>query len=100
MKHITLATLALSTLVLVSCDQQKAAIDAKNESKQEAIEHRKDAIDDAAASATKQTEINADINKANIEANKDVIQAQLDADKKKADAVAAAEKARVDAQKP
>ena len=52
-----------------------------------------------AKDATKQADINAKIDKANIEANKTAMKAQLDADKKKVDAKAEAEKAKVDAEK-
>ncbi len=98
MKHITLTLLAISFFPIVSCDQQKAAIDANNKATQNAIDDQKEAVDTAARNATKQTEINATIDKANIEAEKITNQAQLDADKKKSDADAIAKKAQVDAE--
>jgi hypothetical protein len=52
-------------------------------------------VDVAAKDATKQVEIDAEIEKAKIEANKLATQAQLDADKKKADAQAEFEKSPV-----
>jgi hypothetical protein len=99
MKSILLTTLALSTLLVVSCNKQKAAIDARTDTKQTAIDHEKEAVTAAAKEATAQTDANAAIDKANIEANKVSAQAQLDAEKTKNDAAAAAEKARVDAEK-
>ena len=95
MKHIALTLLAISTVILVSCDEQKAAVEANKDATKKSIDHQKDAVDAAAKNATKQADANASINKANIEANKDAAQAQLDANKKKADAEAAAEKARL-----
>lgn len=99
MKQTTLAILALSSFLIVGCDQQKAAIDSKAAATKEAIENTKDAVNTAAADATKQTDANATIVKADIEASKESAQAQLDADKKKADAEATAAKAAVDAAK-
>ncbi|MDX6766617.1 MAG: hypothetical protein SFU85_07495 [Candidatus Methylacidiphilales bacterium] len=51
-----------------------------------------------AKDATIQTDINATVDKANIEASRITEQARLDADRKKAEADAVADKARVDAE--
>jgi len=92
---VNLTLLALSTLVLVGCDQQKAAINDKTDYTKDALDDQKRAVAEEAADATKRSELNATIEKANIEAAKVATQAQLDADKIKADAEAAAEKAKV-----
>ncbi|MEY4485453.1 MAG: hypothetical protein RL693_2905 [Verrucomicrobiota bacterium] len=99
MKYTPFAILALSLGILVSCNKERAAIDASNETTQKALNQRKEAVTAGAKEATKQTDVNATIDKANIEANKTAAQAQLDAEKKKADAETTAEKARVDAEK-
>jgi hypothetical protein len=97
MKAINYSLLLIATVLTVSCDKQKAAIDDSNEATKTLIDNRKDEVDANAKEAVKQTEINADIDKARIEADKVASQAQLDADKKKADADAEAAKAEVDA---
>lgn len=99
MKHTPLLLVALSALVVVSCDEKKEAINANRDATKEAIDKKKDAVDEAAKDAKKQVEANVKIDKANIEASKEATQAQLDADKKKADAAAAAAKTQVDAEK-
>lgn len=99
MKPLSLVILILSACLIVSCNKEKAAIDANTETTQKELDQRKEAVEAAAKQATKQTDVNATIDKANIEANKEAAQAQLDADKKKAEAAAEAEKARVDAEK-
>jgi 3-hydroxy-3-methylglutaryl CoA synthase len=96
---VTTSLLALSALVIVGCDQQKTAIDDSTDHTQSMIEERKDAVAADAADATRRVDVNADIDKANIEAEKVATEAQLDADKIKAGAEGAAEKARVDAVK-
>lgn len=68
---VALALIALSTFIVVSCDKQKADIDAKKESTISAIDNEKDAVNAAAENATKRTDINATIDKANIEAEED-----------------------------
>ena len=94
---LTLPLIALSTLMLSSCDREKAAVNAKNSANKEAQDKQKVAVDAAAKDAQKQNAIDAEINKARIDANKDSIKAQLDAEKEKSDAAARAEKARIDA---
>ena len=94
-----LIPVALAAFVLVGCDKQNAASDAKADATKSAIDNRKDAVDVAAKDATKQADIDAAVEKARIEARKVATQAQLDADKKKADALAALEKAKLDAEK-
>ena len=94
---LTLPLIALSTLMLSSCDKEKAAVNAKNSANKEALDKQKVAVDAAAKDAQKQNTIDAEINKARIDANKDSIKAQLDAEKEKSDAAARAEKARIDA---
>lgn len=94
---LTLPLIALSTLMLSSCDKEKAAVNAKNSANKEALEKQKVAVDAAAKDAQKKNTIDAEINKARIDANKDSIKAQLDAEKEKSDAAARAEKARIDA---
>ena len=98
-KNTTLVILTLTAAFFVGCNEQKSAIESRNEATKDEIDNRKVAVDAAAKEATKQTEIEASVDKARIEAKKDAAQAQLDADKKKADAQAALEKAKVDAEK-
>ena len=86
---LLLLTLA-STAALISCNEKKAAIEARKDATKDAIDERKDAVDKSAESATKQADANAEITKANIEAANQAAQAQLDANKKTADAAAAA----------
>ncbi len=97
MKLTTTAFLALTTLFLAHCNKEKAAIDAQAHASKEVINDEKRAVNAAAENATKQADLNAAVDKANIEANKEITQAQLDADKKTADAEAAATKAKIDA---
>lgn len=99
MKITAFSLLALSALALSSCNKQKAAIDARTDARQTAIDHEKEAVEASAKEATTQTDANAAIDKANIEAAKVAAQAQLDADKQKVEAEATAAKARVDAEK-
>jgi PBP1b-binding outer membrane lipoprotein LpoB len=94
-----LVPVALAALFLVGCDKEKTASEYKNEATKSAIDTRKDAVDVAAKEATKQSDVDAAIDKAKIEAKKVATQAQLDADKKKADALAELEKAKSDAEK-
>ncbi len=91
------AVLVLSILVIVSCNKEKSAINAKAEATKDAIDKEKRDVNTAAANATQQTDHNAAVDKANIEAAKTIAQAQLDADKIKADAEAAAAKTKLDA---
>ena len=44
MKHITPVILALASLLIVGCDKDKAAIDAKEDATKNAINDRKDAV--------------------------------------------------------
>jgi hypothetical protein len=100
MKNTTLVIVTLTAAAcFVGCNEQKSAIESRNKATKDEIDNRKVAVDAAAKEATKQTEIEASVDKARIEAKKDAAQAQLDADKKKADAQAALEKAKVDAEK-
>ena len=96
---ISLALFSFAALLLVGCDQQKAAIDAKADATINALDDRKEAVKEEAADATKRTDLGATIEKAEIEAQKVAAQAQIEADKVKADADATAAKARVDAVK-
>ena len=98
MKLTNYIILSLVAVLAIGCDKQKTAIEENKEATKEAIDMRKTEVDKAAKDATRQTDVNATIDKARIEANKDSIQAQLDADKKKADAQAEADKAKVDAE--
>jgi PBP1b-binding outer membrane lipoprotein LpoB len=95
----TIISLSLSALLITSCDERKATINAQAEATKNAIDKEKALVEESSVQAKKQTDINANIDKANIEANKTVDQAQLEADKAKADAAATAEKARLDALK-
>jgi len=97
MKRTALILIALTSLAVIGCNKQKAAIDAKTDATKDAINGRKDSVEAAAEDALKQTDANAKVNKANIEAANARVQADLDAEKQKADATAAAEKAKVDA---
>jgi hypothetical protein len=96
---LTAILLALSMLTLSHCNKEKAAIDAKNDAAKSIIDDEKRAVNNAAENATKQADLNAAVDKADIAANKDIAQAQLDAEKKKADADAEAAKAKIDAQR-
>jgi len=98
MKHIPLALIALSTILLAGCNKQKIAIDEHKEATLDAIDDRKLKVDAQAKQATTQADVNAVIDKANIEADRTTDQARLDADKKQAEADALAAKARVDAE--
>jgi hypothetical protein len=104
-QHITIMkptyclTIILATLSLISCDQQKSAIEENKDATKQAIDMQKSEVKADAQAAIRQTETNAKIDKARIEANQESIQAQLDADKKVADAEAAAAKDKVDAEK-
>lgn len=93
---LPVATLILTALLLAACDEHKASIDAHTKAKKEILNEEKIAIDQAAEQAEKQTDMNAILDKANIEATKVAEQAGLDAKKKKADADAVAEKARLE----
>lgn len=97
MKYKTYAIVAIAAALTISCNKQKSEINDAEEATTEAIDKRKDQVDANADRAIKQTEENAEIDKANIEAAQDKIKAQLDADKKKAEADAEAAKAKVDA---
>ena len=98
-KNLPFCLLTLPFLLLASCDQQKAEINANKDATVDMIDQQKDAIDDAADAAKERAGENAEIDKANIEAEKETAKAQLDADKVKAEAEAEAAKARVDAVK-
>lgn len=99
MKYQTYALIALAATFTASCNKEKAAIEESKDATQNAIEIRKDEVNEEAKSATERAEANADIDKANIRADKESMQAQLDAEKKKAEADADAAKAKVDAEK-
>lgn len=99
MKLTAFALLILASLLASSCNKQKAAIDARTDATQNAIDREKEAVDLAAKAALKQNAANAAIDKASIEAGKATDQALLDAEKVKVEAEAAAAKARVDAEK-
>ena len=98
MKTTKYLLVALAAVISIGCDKQKAAIDETKEATKEAIDMQKADVNASAKEATRQTDVNATIDKAVIEANKDSMQAQLDADKKKAEAEAEAAKAKVDAE--
>ena len=87
---ITTTAFALSALLLASCNKEKSAISDKAQATKAAIDDEKRAVNTAAESATKQADLNAAIDKANVKANKESAQAQLDAEKKKTDAEAEA----------
>jgi hypothetical protein len=98
MKNATLLFITLASVAaLTSCNEKKAAINAQRDATKDAIDDRKVAVENAAELATKQADVDAEINKANIKAANQTAQAQLDANKERADAEAAAEKARVNA---
>jgi uncharacterized iron-regulated membrane protein len=99
MKLTVFTLLALTTLVISSCNKEKAAINARTDASEKAINHEKQDVEAAAKEAVTRTDANAAIDKANIEASKVSTQAQLDADKAKLEAEAVAAKARVDAEK-
>jgi len=99
MKYAPFALLVLCSLTIVSCSKEKAEIDKTKQSTLNMIEDRKEAVNVQAKDATVQTDINALVDKANIEADRVTDQARLDADKKKAEADAVAAKARVDAER-
>jgi len=99
MKYAPFALLVLCSLTIVSCSKEKAEIDKQKQSTLNMIEDRKEAVNVQAKDATIQTDINALVDKANIEADRVTDQARLDADKKKAEADAVAAKARVDAER-
>ncbi len=98
MKHISLTLIALTSLTLVGCNKQKMAIDDQKQATLNAIDDRKVNVNAEAKEATAQADINAVIDKANIEADRTTDQARLDAAKKQAEADAIAAKARVDAE--
>jgi hypothetical protein len=101
MKHILRAfiTTAFVTLAL-SCNKQKSTINDTKEADQAVIDSRKDKVDANAKYAIEQTDVNADINKANIKADQEAMKAQLDAEKIAVDADAKAAKAKIDAENP
>ena len=97
MKNILRAFIATAFVVLViSCNKQKSAINEAKDADQAVIESRKDKVDADAKYAIEQTDINADIDKANIKANQEAIKAQLDAEKIAVEADAEAAKAKID----
>lgn len=99
MKNILRAFIATAFVVLVSnCNKQKSAINEAKDADQAVIESRKDKVDADAKNAIEQTQINADIDKANIKANQEALKAQLDAEKVAVDADAEAAKAKIDAE--
>lgn len=98
MKYRTYIIAALATLLTISCNKEKAAIDQNTSDTKDAINARKSEVAADAAFATEQADLQAGVNKAQIEADKVATQAQLDADKKIAEAAADAAKARVDAE--
>lgn len=98
MKPILFFILSFTTVLAVSCNKQKQAIDSQTDSTKTAIEHQKEAVDANAKEAKEQADIDAKINKANIDAKQEADKAQLDAEKKKVEAEAEAAKAKVDAQ--
>ena len=98
MKYSKFAIIAIATILTIGCNKQKTAINDTEEAAKEAIDARKAEVNADAKYATEQTDVNAKIDKANIEANKVSAQAQLDADKKKAEAEADAAKAKLDAE--
>ena len=66
MKDIIPAIVAFSTLFIVACDKDKAAVEARTDATKDAIDNRKVEVKKAASDAIKQTDINANIDKANI----------------------------------
>jgi hypothetical protein len=99
MKHILRAVIATAFVVLVSsCNKQKSAINETKDADQAVIESREEKVDANAKNAIEQTQINADIDKANIKANQEALNAQLDAEKIAVEADAEAAKAKIDAQ--
>jgi hypothetical protein len=100
MKHnpLILTLIAMASLGLVACNKQKAAIDDQKQATLNAIDDRKVNVNAEAKEASAQADINAVIDKANIEADRTTDQARLDAAKKQAEADAIAAKARVDAE--
>jgi hypothetical protein len=96
MKHILFLLLTFTTVLAITCNKQRQAIDAQNDAPQTSIDHQKEAVAATAKEAKSQTETDTKIDKANIEAKQAADQAQLDAEKKQADAFAAAAKAKID----
>lgn len=94
---VKLSLLALSTLFFISCNEQKDAINAQKDFTKDSIDTQKEIVTEEAAEAIRRTDLNATIDKADIEAERVAAQAQLDADKVRADAEAVAAKAKVDA---
>jgi hypothetical protein len=99
MKNILRVVIATAFVALViSCNKQKSAINETKDADQAVIESRKDKVDADAKYAIEQTEVNADIDKANIKANQEALKAQLDAEKIAVDADADAAKVKIDAE--
>ena len=69
MKQTLLAIFAAAALV--GCNKEKAAIEDNKDMTKEVINDQKDAVDASAKAAKKQTDVNAEIDKAKIEAKKD-----------------------------
>jgi peptide deformylase len=84
-------------LLLTSCDQRKAEIEADNNTTIENLDQQVKDVDEAAGLAKIQVEESAAIIIAGIDEERDTAKAQIEAEKAKADAEAEAAKARLDA---
>jgi hypothetical protein len=99
MKNILRTVIATAFVSLaISCNKQKTAINDEKSADQAVIDSHKDKVDADAEYAIEQTDVNAEINKANIRADQEALKAQLDAEKIAVDADAEAAKAKIDAE--
>ena len=60
MKYQQYALIALTALLTASCNKEKAAIEDNKDATQNAVEIRKDEVDEVAKEATEQAEANAE----------------------------------------
>jgi len=98
MKLIPISILAVSTLLLSSCNPRKEAVDDQAAASKEALEQEKDALKPAAKEASAAADASAEVEKARIKADLKSNEAQIEADKKKVEAEAEAAKAKIDAE--
>jgi len=105
MKYSKLIIVIASAFLFVSCGKEEA-IEQKKKASKDAIDSQKEAVDVAAKEAVdvaakeakKSADLDAVVEKADIEAKKKAAQAQLDADKKKLEAAAEAAETNLDAE--
>ena len=72
-----------TALISVSCNQEKADIDAKADAAKDEINKKKQGVDKAAADAEKLAQVSTEIGEAEIKTARNAAQAQLDAGQEK-----------------